>query len=79
MRSLWDRLMYRMEYHGTHEKDGKVYQKYLKTRRFPRLSKRMVYIALLVFFVSLAFAGLLIWMAAVKSSVVLPETAIPAP
>ena len=79
MRSLWDRLKYRMEYHGTYMKDGKVCQKYLKSRRFPHLTRRRLAVALFVAFVSLAAAGFVVWIATEKFPAPAPETAMPSP
>lgn len=79
MRNLWERFWYKLDDHGTYEKDGKTYHKYLKTRRFPRLSKRMLYLALLVGFVSLVAAGLFISVAMMRSSLPSPEVAVPIP
>ena len=79
MRSLWGLLMYRMEYHGTYMKDGKVCQKYLKTRRFPHLTKSRLIIALLVAFACLATSGFIVWMTTEKSSGPELETAAPTP
>ena len=67
MRSLYDRLMYRMEGHGTYEKDGEVHTKYLKTRRFPHLTRIRVFIALLVVFISF-LAFILIWVSLEKAT-----------
>jgi len=67
MRSLWERLMYRMEYRGSYEKDGQVCHKYIKTRRFPRFSKKRLFIALFVVFASLVTC-MIVWMALEQSS-----------
>jgi len=67
-----------MEYHGTYEKDGKVYEKYLKTRRFPRLSRRKMTIALIVVFASL-LASVFVWLALQNYSAPPSETTGPIP
>jgi hypothetical protein len=53
--TLWEKIKYRYEYLGQVEKEGEVYKKYKKVRRFP-LSKKFITISLYLILILVVFA-----------------------
>ena len=53
-KGLWERLLYRYDYMGTVEREGKLYKKYEKTSRFknPKKVLNAVFILLLLVIIS---------------------------